>query len=202
MTLRPLALIAALALAGALAACATPTGPDAARTFDLYEAAPGLDFSRYETVFVAPVAVSDEIASRVGYRPRRFDDKRPLGQRELDAKVEDLEVALKRELGTLNALSETSGPGILTVETLLTGLDSNRPTQAEMSAVPGLDFRSISLGGASVRVTLSENGRQLAVIEDEARNATLDDPSIGVTTWGEVDRFFSSFSARLAGLVG
>ena len=193
-------ILAAALCAAALSACATGTGPDAARDFDSF--AGQSDLRAYEAVYVAPATAGEDVARRVGYNPVGATDRtRPIGERELARQLEELTEALERRLGEVVRLAPAPGPGVLTIETELTALAANRPTQAEVAATPSLDFRSISVGDAGVRMTLSENGRTLATLEDRAFRRNLNDPGIGVGIWNTADRFYDRLSRKVAALL-
>ena len=199
--MRHAALLACAALAG-LAACATATGPYAARSFDRYEAAAPVDFRAYEAVHVPPVTASTDILARVGAQPIGPRSRiRPLGEDDVEDQTTRLREHIVRALSETARIADAPGPGVLTVEAELTELDANRPTMAEMRQFPAVDPRSVSVGDAAARVTLSEDGRTLAVIEDRALRANLNDPGIGVGWWVTANRFYDRFSDKLAALL-
>lgn len=193
-------ILAALA-ALSLAACATPTGPAAYDAFDTYEGE-RVDLTGYEAVYVAPVTASEDVLARVDARVLGPQNRtRPIGADTLAEKQADLADELRESLGAVAAISEAPGPGVLTVQAELTALQANRPTMAEMSATPSLDFRSIAVGDAAARITLSEGDRVIGVIEEYALRRNLNDPTVGVATWGTADQFFRRVSDKVAALL-
>ena len=154
-------------------------------------------------MYVAPVTASEDVTRDTDRAPiRRLGGDRPLGARDVTEKTADLEEALKEALAGVARVVDRPGPGVLTVATVVTDLDPNRPTMSQMSAEPGLDFQSISLGGAAVRVELRDGDRVLAVIEDDSPDRRFDDPMIqGSTMWTEANSFFRRFSRDLADLL-
>ena len=196
-TLAALALLFPVALMG----CATPTGIAAYDAFDAYEG-DRVSLAGYDAVHVAPVTSAPDVAARVDVNPiGPRNQVRPLQQSTLTDKQDDLAEELSRRLGRIAELRDAPGPGVLTVAAELTELEANRPTMAELSAQPGLDFRSVSVGDAGVRITLSEDGRVIGVIDDRAVRRNFNDPTVGVAVWGTVDRYFERVSEQVAALL-
>ena len=74
----------------------------------------------------------------------------------------------------------------------------NRPTREQMSENPSLSFRSVSLGGASVRALLTDaDGNEISQISYSWRTRTIDD-SVGRGTWSDAHRTFDRFARNLA----
>lgn len=195
------ALFAAAAVFG-LAACATAVGPDAARRFDSFDASGTSDFTGYEQVYLAPVTASQALLDRVEYRRRGpSDTTRPLSQRDIDARINDLTEDLATSLGRKATLVDGPGDGVLTVSVVLTDLQANRPTLADMNDEPGLSVDSRYSGGAAAEVTFRENGKTLAVATDSnvgQQRLDLVSPAL----WGETNQFFYGLSQKIAGLLG
>lgn len=197
-----LRLFAAAAASAILAACATPTGPDATGRFDSFQSITTSDFTGYERVQILRPAISPEIAERIDARDiGRFERERPLGQRDVDARIAELERHLRRQLGNQAQLVGQAGPGVLTVRSTIIELNANRPTQAEVAANPALSLNSIAAGDAGVRFELLEDGQLLAVIEDRDNITTINDPGVGVGVWSTANQFFGQTSRRLAALL-
>jgi hypothetical protein len=189
-----------------LAACAGgPTGPEAAERFDSFEAVQTNDFRRFEQVQVLAPEAGEEVQERIGARRSgiRGRQERPLGQRDVDAKLADLRRSIENQLENQVELTEEGGPGVLTMRVILTDLNANRPTQAELAAEPGLDFSSIATGDAAVRIELSEDGQLLAVIEDADNINNLNNfgPILPAGVWFTADRYFESLATKLADLL-
>ncbi|WOI53746.1 DUF3313 family protein [Parvularcula sp. LCG005] len=192
-------------LVATLAACASaPVGPESTGRFDDFTVAAGgtADFTGYDMVFLAPIAVSDDLMERVGYQPRSLrDDIRPLSERELNAKVAQFDEQLRAKLGPVATLTDGPGLGVLTIEVTLTDLEANRPTQAELAASPGLSYESRAAGGASADVAFYEGERLLATARDtEVGTMRIDE--IPGSTWYEANQFFARFASKVAGLLG
>lgn len=199
--MRTILLAAAAALA--LSACATgPTGPEAASRFDSYQGE--RDVTAFDRVQLLRPVASADVQARVGMRSVGISrrDERPISQRDLDAKIDDLYDDLRREIGASARLVDEAGPGVLTIQTTLTDLNANRPTQAELAAQPGLDFRSIASGDASVTYVLSEDGRTIATIRDGDNVTSLADQRVfGAGIWSTADQFFRQTANRMGSLL-
>lgn len=196
--------VAAAALVTLTACASGPTGPDAAGRFDSFEAVVTNDFTGYDKVYIKAPTAGPEIQARIGSRRllARTRRDRPIDQRDVDKKLEDLHQDLERALGRRARLVDESGPGVLTITTVVTQLDANRPTQAELAAEPGLSLQSIDAGDAAVMITLSENGRVLARLRDSDNITSINDPGfIPVAVWGTADQFFGQLSNKLADLI-
>jgi hypothetical protein len=189
------------AVFAAVAACATPTGEMAASRFDTFEMMSSRSLSSYDQVYIAPVTASAELVARVDYRTAGPSDRvRPLGQRDLDGRIAELEDDLRREIGMVAELVDAPGPGVLTVAVELTDLDANRPTQAELAQSPGLSMQSVAAGKAAATVIFADGDETLARGMD-ARIGDLNDVILPAATWSEADRFFDSFAGKVAALL-
>lgn len=186
-----------------LAACASgATGPEAAQRFDSFQTVQTDDFTGYTKVQVLSLSVNPEIESRIDVRRVGRDRERPISRRDLDEKLGDFRADIERRLATQAELVEEGGPGVLTVRTIVTKLDANRPTMAELSSNPGLSIQSIAVGAAAARVELSEDGKLLAVIEDEDNVTSLQDQTVlNGAIWQTADRYFARLADKLAALL-
>ena len=185
-----------------LAACASATGPEAAGRFDKFNAVETTDFRSYERVQVlAPVAGPD-VTKRIDARRGLRSNERVLSQRDVDAQLAGLHQDLIRAIGREAQIVGQGGEGILTIKTVVTELDANRPTQAELSDNPGLSIQSISTGRAAVEMELSENGRVLATLKDRDNVSSLADLRVqGAGIWTTANRFFASVSEKVSALL-
>lgn len=196
-------IFSALALV-ALTACVNgPTGPDAASRFDRFEAVGTKDFTGYDKVYIPAPVASEELQARTEiFSSNLRRDDRPIAQRDIDAKLSDLHDDLKRAVSKQATLVSAPGEGVLTIITTVTRLESNRPTQAELTRNPALSFQSFSVGAGAVDYELSENGRVLATISDTDNAPPLgagNDGNQGI--WQTVDQFFGQSSRRIADLL-
>lgn len=198
MKIKFLVSAAALAL---VSACATTDGPTGDVQFDQFElVAANLDFSTYEQVYLAPVTASDDLKGMIDYRPKGpSDTKRPISEKDLATKLEDLSEDLTRELDDEVTLVDAPGAGILTIAVVLDKLESNRPTMADMSAEPGLSMQSVFSGRAAVEITFSEDGTILATAED-GYSPSLNETLPPATVWSTADRYFSRLARKMADL--
>lgn len=196
MKFKLIACIAALAL---VASCTT-TGTDARfDSLELVEA--DILFTNYDRVYLAPVTVSDEVRERIGYRPLGASDRtRPISERDISEKTADIYDDIKDAIDNEVTLVEAPGPGILMVEVVMTRLESNRPTQADLGANPGLSMSSVYSGAAAAEVTFSEDGQPLAVAED-SYFPSLNDSLPSGPVWSTVDRFSGRLARKLEDLL-
>jgi hypothetical protein len=85
------------------------------------------------------------------------------------------------------------------LELELVDISPNRPTMFAMSKRIGLDFNSISLGGAEVKAHLiAADGSDLGTMTYRYYDTQLDGFSDGATTWYTARRAFDKFARRLA----
>ena len=196
-------MISSLALL-AVAACASgPTGPEASSRFDSFEAVETNDFTSFDKVYIAMPVPSEELRERTAsFSTTILRDERPLSERDLNELLSELQDDLSRAVGQQAELVDAPGEGVLTISTVVTKLESNRPTQAELARNPSLSFRSVYAGGAAVVYELSENGRLLATITDSDNAPPLNTRAGGPAgVWGTVDQFYQQTSRRMADLI-
>jgi len=188
-----LAAIPMLALAGA---CASTTGP---AQFDEASITSDSRFAEYQKVYIADVTYDASIADRkTGLSSARFGStERPVRERDLNAKADDLERVLKREIGKTKQIVRSPGDGVLTVSATITDLAANQPTMADISEQPSLSQESIYAGKSSVSITLSENGRTLATLS-ETYQGDLNDNIGRPAIWQDVDRGFYFTANKVA----
>lgn len=185
-----------------LAACAAPSGDSATTRFDSFQpTAAGISLADFDRVFLVPVTASSDVEARVDARPlgrRGSGDVRPLSRDDINSKAEDLEGLLRRELEEVVALVDRPGPGILTIDVVLTDLQASRPTIAEIGAEPGLSLRSVYAGGAAVEITFREGPSTLATARDGEMFDLVNDPKVGI--WQDADRYFRFLANKVAAL--
>lgn len=151
-----------------------------------------------EAVYVAPVALDlPEAGNRYD---RRGDKPRAVLPRDAEAQAERLHAALRRGFDRDFTLADAPGAGVLVVEATLIGLASSRPTMADLQREPGISFESVYAGGASLRVRMHRDGRDVAMIEDQYVGTFADgQPRIGI--WQDADRAYSMWSRQLPSFV-
>ncbi len=111
------------------------------------------NFAHIDTVYIAPIAVSEDLQTRSTHRMRRgFQQKRPVSQSDLTKKAQDLAKSLTREISQSHSVSSGSDHNTLTIRITITDLIASRPTKADYDAEPGLSFQSIYAGGLSAKV--------------------------------------------------
>ena len=85
-----------------------------------------------------------------------------------------------------------SNPGAIDIT--IVDAEPNRPTMQQMMERPGLDARSISIGGAELRATLPTG----EVITHRRYNHSLADVAGPATTWTEARRAIRQFAVKVA----
>jgi len=188
----------------AVAACASgPTGPEASSRFDSFEVVETNDFTSYDKVYIPRPLPSDELRERTeSFSTTILRDERPLSKRDLDDMLGELHDDLSRAVGQQAELVDAPGEGVLTISTVVTRLESNRPTQAELARNPSLSFKSVYAGGAAVIYQLSENDKVLATITDSDNAPPLNSRGgAPAGVWGTVDQFYQQTSRRMAALI-
>lgn len=193
-------LIGLLALSLVTAACTT-TPADPTSRFDQFDQQSDAALGAFPSVYLAPIAVSEEIQSRIDYRPRAVNDrKRPLGQRDVDQNVTSLTDALTSALEASTTFAPAPGQGVLTIAVTLETLSASRPTQAELAATPGLSINSIATGGAGVSIQFKEGETVLATAKD-AHSETIDRTTGVGSPWTEAKQFYRRAAQKIAGLL-
>ncbi|MBL4595853.1 MAG: hypothetical protein JKX99_04675 [Robiginitomaculum sp.] len=85
----------------------------------------------------------------------------------------------------------------LRLELIITDLKPNRPTLARYRSKPGINFRSIALGGASVEGRfLNAAGEEVGTFNFTWEERWFDQIQ-GVTTWHDARRAFDRLSRKL-----
>lgn len=196
MTRMNIGLLAALPMLALAGACASTTGPV---QFDQASVTSDSRFAEYEKVYIADVTYDEAIAARdSGLASARFGaTDRPVRERDLKAKADDLERVLRREIGKTKQIVRSPADGVLTVSATITDLAANQPTMADISQQPSLSQQSVYAGKSSVSITLSENGRTLATLSETYQgdlNDTVGRPAI----WQDADRGFYFTANKVA----
>ncbi|MGQ0533996.1 MAG: hypothetical protein ACT4OF_15085 [Caulobacteraceae bacterium] len=96
--------------------------------------------------------------------------------------------AIDRELA-LRGVSNAEG-----IDVTIVDAEPNRPTLQQMSERPGLDFSSISIGGAELRATLPSG----EVVTHRRYNQSLADVVGVASTWSEARRAIRQFAVKVA----
>lgn len=184
-------LAAALAATAALGAAAASAHP-----FSSVDISDRAKLAAFTSVHVAPVATDlPEVA-----RYDRSGGARPVDPADAAEKAADLGRKLEEAIGRIFTLASGPGPGVLTLETTLTRLQSSRPTRADYRREPSLDFRSVFAGGAAARFSFSEDGRGLGAMTGDFEGSLADGwPRAGV--WTDADRAFSLWARAMPGFI-
>jgi len=111
--------------------------------------------------------------------------------------VKQLQSALhKKIMSRLSKNNLITNDG-LRLELIITDLKPNRPTLARYRSKPGINFRSIALGGASVEGRfLNAAGEEVGTFNFTWEERWFDQIQ-GVTTWHDARRAFDRLSRKL-----
>lgn len=145
----------------------------------LAAAAALLCFSPLASAQTTPVSFSPEFQEAL-------DDD--LGAREGEILSGYVDRAIAAEFAR-RGLSSASAINVTIVDA-----DPNRPTMEQLSARPGLDYNSISIGGAELVATLP-NGE---TVTHRRYNHSLSDLIGATTTWSEARRAIRQFAVKVA----
>lgn len=147
-----------------------------------YAAAPG------GPVAIADIAIGEELASETD----------ELGAREVSRLTGMLHDDIARELAGMNWLAGDASMAGTTLFVTLEDADPNRPTFAQMSGNPSLDYRSHSVGGAEISAELRDAaGNVIATyhyewVSNDIRFAAH------AGTWTDASRVFDRFARQLS----
>ncbi len=156
------------------------------------------DLSAYSKVYIAEVQIADDLANReVRPLPRRYQKERPVSEKDLAARAEDLRERLAMEIGKSKTLVGAPGEDVLTVQATITELRSNRPTMADYRAEPSLSHRSLYAGGAAVDISFIVNGEEIANLSDDYFGS-LSDPIPTMAVWGDAKDAFRRIARTTA----
>lgn len=141
-----------------------------------------------EPVSIAPVTIAPELATQ-------FEEE--YGERETAIVQDMITHYVSAELERRGAQVGEGAP--LVVDITLLEAEPNKPTMAELSRTPGLDyFSSISLGGASIKgVIRRADGTVLSEIEHSYFTPSLDEINYAGGPWAELRRTARRFATKV-----
>lgn len=84
------------------------------------------------------------------------------------------------------------------IEVTIVDAEPNRPTMQQMFDRPGLDFRSISIGGAELRAVVHGAGGATTEVTHRRYNHSLSDVVGPAATWTEARRAIRQFAVKVA----
>ena len=141
--------------------------------------------------------VSPRISDRRGSRSLKngFTSRGIYGERDLNQLVDRLERKMDTYLEKYGV--EVSEDATTVLNLVITDVDNNRPTFAQLSNSPSLSFRSFGNGGADLDGTLTRDGQDLGSVsyswhENDIRNAGFGG------TWQDANRAIDRFARRTA----
>ena len=172
-----------------------------ASPFDTYQSSNDVKLSDFKKVYVMPVD-TDLVENPRVRRVRDINVDRPVSETDQERKAKDayediVKAFSKREF----ELADRPGADTLTVEVVLTRLQSTKPTIADFDFQPGLDFIGTTYaGGANFSVQLKQKDTVLAEIVDKYET-TFNDGRPRIAVWQDVDRSTKRFARKLANFV-
>ncbi len=171
-----------LALAALSIAAVYPAAPAlASSALDSVNVSTEADLSTFTKIYIAPVEV--ELKDRFRRNLRDVGAPRPVSERDQAKKAEDSHEYFVRAFSKKYEVVDEPGEGILTVEPIITRLESTRPTSADYEEVPSLSPFSIYAGGADYRVRLKTGETLLTEISEKYRTDLFDgQPRNGIWT--------------------
>ena len=171
----------------------------ASEPFDKFEIGEGADLAAYERVYVAPVMVSERLAARIDYVPLNASDTvRPLSPGNVRRNVEEVEEVIKAAIGKHVTLVDEPGPRDLTIQIILTDLNPNRPSEAELKVRPTMNASSVTAGGAGASVEFLVGDILIALGESAYAGNALDGQS---HPWRDADLYFAALARDIASLL-
>lgn len=183
-----------------LAACAS--GSDVSRRFDSFSSKIGTNFSSYDKVHLVPSVPGPEVERLIALgqqRPRRED--MPLGKNDVQRKLRDLDENLQQSIGQDATLVGEPGPGVLTIQPILTDLQPNRFEFTERGRQELGSFISFAIGAAAVQFNLYEDGRSVGILKDAAIPENfLNRANIPFAPWETADRFLRAVATNMGAL--
>lgn len=144
----------------------------------------------------APAALAQPNITPVSFSPEfQTELVEELGTREGEFLSAAVTQAIRDELTRRGA-----GAGApVTIEVSIVDADPNRPTMQQLMDTPGLDFRSVSIGGAELQAVLrGADGQVLTEVSHRRYNHSLQDIGGAATTWTEARRAIRRFADKVA----
>lgn len=156
---------------------------------------------RYALLAAAATSLASAAWAQPSFTPVSFS---PEFQTELEEELgaregEVLSAAVTQAIR--DALTERGvGAGSpITIEVSIVDADPNRPTMQQMRDTPGLDFRSVSLGGAELHAVLrGADGQVVEEVSHRRYNHSLQDIGGAAATWTEARRAIRRFADKVA----
>lgn len=162
-------------------------------TFDEFHVKPGVDFSHYTKVYIAPVGI---ILGR-DKALKKFSD------RDLQGRQDRLHDLLVASFGDSFEIVAAPGPDVLVVETALTSLMTNKAThdqEVSQHVVGYSRFYSFYQGRAAFQATIKNGASDevLAIVVDQRRGHDIrHNYRNRWRTWGDVEDFMKIWAREL-----
>ena len=171
-----------LALAALGVVAIYPAAPAlASPSLDTVNVSTEADLSSFTKVYIAPVGV--ELKDRFRRNLRDVGAPRPVSEKDQAKRAEASREYFVSAFSKNYEVVEAPGEGVLTVEPIITRLESTRPTFADYEAQPGLSASSIFAGGADYSVRLKTGETLLTEVSEKYRTDLFDgQPRNGIWT--------------------
>lgn len=115
------------------------------------------------------------------------------GVREGDVLRTAVTDAISRELARRGVSADTAN-----IEVTIVDAEPNRPTMQQMFDRPGLDFNSVSIGGAELRATVHAANGATTEVTHRRYNYSIADNVEGSATWTAARRSIRQFAVKVA----
>lgn len=152
--------------------------------------------SSFDSIYIAPVETDLDL-NVVAFDRSGYGD-RPVSADDAAARAAEFYDKLVDAFGKSFSLASAPGPGVLTLETTLTKLESTRPTLADYSRDTSLSSRTVYSGGAAMTAAFSEDGAPLVELSDSFKG-NLNDGHPRSGLWEDAGRAFRYWAKHLAG---
>lgn len=148
--------------------------------------------------FAASAAAEPVALTPIAFSPAlQADIQEDLGARDGDYLRRMTADALTRALRNVGADVTSSAP--MRVEVTIVDAEPNRPTFKQLGQRIGLDYSSISIGGAELNaVVRGADGQVLAQVNHRRFSNSLRDVALGASTWSDARRAISQFAVKVA----
>jgi hypothetical protein len=148
---------------------------------------PAVDLAAYRALHVAPVVLASDLDTQ-GEHYREYD---------LERVRKKFDLAFEHQFADSGLLSAEAGPGVLTIQPMLTGLRANRPP-LDMSN-SGLLSTARGVGGATMQMAVvdSNTGELLEAIVDRKWGQEFTSNFNTSRTWGDAEDAFRWWTRTL-----
>jgi len=141
--------------------------------------------------------VSPRLSDRSGSRGHKngFAGRGIYGEKDLNRLVDRLERKMDTYMAKYGVEVSDDAPTVLNL--VITDVDNNRPTFAQLSSSPSLSFQSFGNGGAELDGTLVREGEELGTVSYSWHENDIRFAGQG-GTWQDANRAIDRFARRTA----